>query len=269
VHAETLGEYVDRIEQFRPQAIQAYPSALLPLTLYLREQGRTIEGLRCVLTCSETLRSGQRSLTEEVMGCPIQDHYGTTERSALVMQCEKGRYHVIPEYGILELLDRDGEPVEEGTAGEIVVTGFINPAMPLIRYRTGDVAVRGSPECPCGRNYDVLERIGGRLQEYLVDRDGSLASAIWSDGPLWDLPDRVDAYQYVQDEPGRVTLNLEAGEGVTEASLDRIRRRFEKHYPRIAIEIREVDRIPRTERGKFRYVVQHLPLDDREYGNYA
>jgi len=265
----TLGDYVDRIERFRPHAIQAYPSALLPLTTYLKERGGSIEGLRCVLTCSETVRSGQRALTEEVLGCRIQDHYGTTEGSALVMQCEKSRYHVIPEYGIIELIGEDGEPVEAGSAGEMVVTGFINPAMPLIRYRTGDVAVRGSSECPCGRNYEVLDRIEGRIQEYLVDRNGSLASAIWSDGPLWNLPDRVECYQYVQNAPGLVILNVEARGGLTDASIARIRRQFEKHYPRVALEIREVDHIPRTESGKFRYVVQHLPLADAEFGAHA
>ncbi len=267
---DTLPEYVARIRRFRPHAIQAYPSALTPLARFLRAAGTKLEGLRCVLTCSETVFSGQRALTRDVLGCSIFDHYGTTERNALVMQCEKLRYHVIPEYGILELIGPDGEPVEEaGAAGEIVATGFINPAMPLIRYRTGDVAIRGAAPCSCGRNYEVLDRIAGRIQEYFVDQNRSLASAIWSDGPFWELPDRVEAYQYVQREPGRVVLNIEAKGGLSDASIKRIRQEFEKHYPRIELLIHEVEHIPRTERGKFRYVVQHLSLDGLEFGVHA
>jgi len=265
---DTLPEYVDMIRQFRPHVIQAYPSAIWPLARFLEAQGTKLQGVRCVLTCSETVYPGQRELAEELLGATIFDHYGTTERSVLVMQCEKLRYHVIPEYGVLELIGSDGEPVvTPGSTGEIVATGFINPAMPLVRYRTGDVAILGSAGCSCGRNYEVLERIDGRLQDHFVASDGTLLPAMISDEPLWDLPDPIETYQYIQDEPGRLLLNVAAAGELSDRSIERIRQEFDKRYPGFGLRICEVDHIPRTVRGKFRYVVQHLPLDGLEFGH--
>src|SRR2546422_7938101 len=83
-------------------------------------------------------------------GCRVHDSYGSAEMVALVTECDRGRLHVSPEVGVVEVL-RDGRPVGPGEAGELVCTGLLNEAMPLIRYRTGDVAVQGSGPCPCGR----------------------------------------------------------------------------------------------------------------------
>ena len=58
----------------------------------------------------------------------------------MAMECPQGRIHVIPAAGILEILREDGSPCSAGEVGEIVVTGLLNDAMPLIRYRVGDYA---------------------------------------------------------------------------------------------------------------------------------
>ncbi len=75
----------------------------------------------------------------------------------------------MPQIGIVEVLAPDGSPLTEpGRKGELVVTGFNNPAFPLIRYRTGDVVVRGEPGCSCGRSYTMISEIEGRIQDMLL-----------------------------------------------------------------------------------------------------
>ena len=56
----------------------------------------------------------------------------------MAMECDRGRLHVVPEVGLIEILREDGSPCDPGEVGEIVATGLVNEGMPLLRYRTGD-----------------------------------------------------------------------------------------------------------------------------------
>ncbi len=77
----------------------------------------------------------------------------------------------------MELIGDDGKPVtQEDGLGEIVATGLNNFACPLIRYRTMDLAVPSNIKCECGRNYALLERVEGRLQEFIITETGRLIS---------------------------------------------------------------------------------------------
>jgi len=245
--------------------VQAYPSAMHMLAEWLRVRGQGIPSLRLGLTGSETLLPRQRDQTEEQLGLRIYDHYGNSERSALIMQCEQRTYHIIPEYGIIELLDSEGNAVrEEGQIGEIVATGFTNRVMPLIRHRTGDFAIHTLRPCPCGRSFPAVERILGRRQEFFVGTRGELLTSLWSDEAIWEVREKIRAYQYVQDVPGRVTLNVESGEPLSGSEVATVHRRFLEVYPTLAMELRYVEGIPRTERGKFRYLIQNLPMAGAE-----
>ena len=59
-------------------------------------------------------------------------------------------------------------------SGEIITTGFVNKAMPLINYRTGDFASKVEEKCVCGRNYTLLNKIVGRWgKDYVYDKNGN------------------------------------------------------------------------------------------------
>ena len=92
------------------------------------------------------------------------------ERVAYASQCEHGRMHVNPEYGVLEIVDEHGQPTDD--EGTIVGTSLHNSVAPLIRYRMNDTARWSHEPCPCGRTYPVIENIGGRLADQLYDLDG-------------------------------------------------------------------------------------------------
>src|SRR5690606_38406780 len=86
-------------------------------------------------------------------------------------ECPEGGLHVDTEMCAVEI-----DPHEEGDGwvrGEILATGFANRAMPLLRYRTGDVAtLRQGAHCPCGRARPLIEGIDGRIEDYVVTPDG-------------------------------------------------------------------------------------------------
>ncbi len=259
---EDLAVYAEKLREFRPAVIQAYPSSLYILALFLRRNGIRIPSLKCVLTSSEPLYDHQREVIEDQLGVRAFDHYGNSERTMLAMQCPRGSYHVIPEYGIFELIGRGGEPVrEEGEPGEVITTGFLNRAMPLIRYQTDDVCYLRKGSCSCGRETELLDKIHGRKQDFFVDPSGAPIPAAFLVGPLMPFQDRVNAYQYVQGEPGRVLLRIDVRGGLTDAEEESIRREFTELYPDFGLGVETVGEIPRTKAGKFSYLVQNLPLD--------
>lgn len=259
---ENLFKYVDAINKFKPVAIQGYPSSLYILANFLKNSNLRIKNIKCILASSETLYPNHREIIEGYLGAKIYDHYGNTERNTLIMECEKGSYHIISEYGIVELIGKDGNPInKQDEIGEIVASGFNNYAMPFIRYRTGDIGVYSKQKCSCGRNYPLLKRVEGRIQEFFVDKAGSLITFIAHDYCLWNLKDKINAYQYVQSEPGKVFLNIDAKKIFSISDIESVKGTFLEFYPSFDIEINFVKNIPRNKSGKFRYLIQKLPIE--------
>lgn len=90
-------------------------------------------------------------------------------------ECENSSYyHVEPSYGYCEVIDDNGIPSKKG---QIVATGFLNYAMPLIRYKTGDVGSLDDCDCACNRHYQIIKKIEGRWhQDGLINSDNAFVS---------------------------------------------------------------------------------------------
>ena len=252
----TLPQYVHALHEFGPALIDSYPSSIEPLSRYLLENGSPSIRPRAIITSSETLGESVRELFEAAFECPVFDHYGAAEMAALITQCERGTYHPNPEFGIVEIL-RDGRPVAPGETGEIVATGFINDAMPLIRYATGDHAVRSDALCPCGRAFPVVQRIEGRRDDVLETPDGRLIGRL---DPVFKKVDSFFETRLIQTTPTHVRV-----ETVPAAAYDpkdekvllaELKRRL---GPSMTVELVKVSSIPRTESGKFRAVINQVP----------
>ena len=154
--------YASELQRFGATHLRAYPSAANDFAAFAEQAGLRLK-LEAVITGSEMLYDFQRARIERVFGAKVFDFYGMTERVAFAAECEHGRMHANPEYGVLEILDARGNPTDgEGT---IVGTSLHNSAMPLIRYRMNDTARWNHAPCPCGRTYPVIERVNGRLAD--------------------------------------------------------------------------------------------------------
>lgn len=165
---DRVADIAAEIRSFEPDAIEGWPSSIALLASLLRDADLKLP-MRAIITSSEVMSPGQRALMRESFVGPIVDHYGQTERVAMLGGCEFGGYHVFPDYGIVELL-----PVA-GAVGrwEIVGTPLHNWGFPLFRYRTGDEV--GSPDracCPCGRGFALVGAIDGRIEDSFVTTDG-------------------------------------------------------------------------------------------------
>lgn len=260
---QRLYEYASVIARFRPPFLHAYPSSVTVLAQFIKESSiRFPYRLKGVLAGSETVYPQQRRLVEEVFGCRMFTWYGLSEKVLLGGECEHDTaYHMFPEYGYMEVVDRSGQPIrEDGGTGEIVGTGFLNRAMPMIRYRTGDIGKLRLQPCRCGRSYPLIERVEGRLQEMLVGKDGNLIS-FTALNMHSDVFDRVRQYQFYQDKRGFVELRIVPLAAYSAADEARILKALiEKTNEQIEYRFRLLDSIPLTSRGKAKVIDQQLEL---------
>lgn len=271
----TAGQYLGALREHHIEFLHTYPSAAATLVGFAREAGLDTRlcarpgaradargGVRAILASSENVYPGQREYLEGATGARLFSWYGHSEQLVLAGECEHGAdYHVFPEYGLVELIDERGEVITEpGRRGEIVGTSFANRVMPFLRYRTGDSAEYAERSCACGRAYPRLREVRGRwLQEMVQRADGALVS-MTALNMHSDVFERVRRFQLVQEEKGRLELLVVRGEGYRETDTDAIRRELLKKLGAFELSLRFVDDLPRTARGKHRYVVQKLTL---------
>jgi phenylacetate-CoA ligase len=239
-------------EQIRARAyafLSAYPSSAYVLADFLRRSGAEPMGLRAVFLASETLYEYQREVIEALLG-PVRAHYGNAERTTWMTTCRAGRYHEDPSYGYTEYV-----PCGEG-AYEIVATGFINRAMPLIRYRTGDVALEPfgwGKACECGSLLPGCQAVIGRVDDLVVTPDGRRIGRL---DHVFKGVAHVIAAQIVQHRPDAVTIRVVRDHNYAPGDEADIRRHFaERAGTDIKVDVVYEPALPRTPQGKFRAVI--------------
>lgn len=262
---DNMEQYIKLIENFNPDFIQAYPSSISILSNYILSNNKNIniKNLKAVLCGSENLYDIQKIKIEKAFKARVYSWYGHSERCCLAGECnESSYYHIFSEYGYCEIINSNGVAVtKEDELGEIVCTGFNNYVVPFIRYKTGDLAFEIESSCKCGRNYKLIKKIQGRKQEAFVNKAGDMITFTCSDDALWDVKDKIVAYQYIQNEPGDVILCIETGKGFLNSDIQIVKSEFFKFYPTLNIKIKIVDKIHRNSNGKFKYLVQNLPVE--------
>ena len=260
-----MPQYAKALARHRPRFIEAFPSALFPLARWLAANPvpEFTDGLEGVMLYSENVFEFQMAKFREVFHCPIVRHYGQSERVLMAATLPgDDRYFFWPQYGHLELVDAAGRAVRKpGQLGFVVGTSFDNAVMPFVRYRTGDLAMlceRGHPALP---GYPACERIEGRLQEFVVCRDERLVSITTLGVGHFPELAAVEAIQYEQHQPGEVVLKVVAHPRLGPSQVEHIARAVrEKMQGGCDVRIEHVDHIPRTDRGKFRMLVQNIDI---------
>lgn len=262
---EYMHLYAASLRRWRPRRIEGFASSIYLLARWLHRHPHDGAGssVEFVYLFSENVHDYQRELIAAAFGCPVINHYGAAERVLFAHSLpDDPRLHFWPQYGYLELLDQRGEPVTSpGERGEIVGTSFDNEVMPFIRYRTDDYAVVADAASRPERGFDVVERIEGRLQEFIVTRDErlirvcNLAMARFSDF------DPIEDMQYFQELPGELILRVVAGSTLPEDFRRELAGALqEKMQNGCNVTIAQVDSIERTRAGKRIMIDQRIDV---------
>ena len=166
----------ETIERLKPTAIVAVPSFILKLIRFAKENNidPNTSSVKKAICIGENIRNPDFSFN--VLGKKIKEDwdlklystYASTEMQTAFTECGEGRGgHLQPDLLIMELLDENDKQVATGIAGEVTITTLGVEGMPLLRYKTGDMAMYFDEPCACGRKTARLSPVIGRKNQMI------------------------------------------------------------------------------------------------------
>ncbi len=193
------------LRDLRPDILCCTPSYALHLAEAWRENGFDPGDLapRVGIFGAEPWSEGMRREIQEQLRLKAIDVYGLAEAIGPGVSCEcveeQHGLHVFEDHFIVECIDPNtGELVPDGTAGELVFTSLTKEALPIVRYRTGDISALDPTPCSCGRTSRRMARISGRTDDMLVVRGINLFPSD-VESILLGIPELSPQYRLVVD----------------------------------------------------------------------
>ncbi len=244
------------LRDVEPDYLMSYSETLEHLVL-ASEGENPCPGVKGLFAISEQLTESMRRLIEGAFGAPVDQNYGLNEIGLAAVRCRAGRYHTHTEHCAIEIADDDGNHCAPGETGHILITGFNNAAMPLIRYDTGDMAKAVEGPCPCGRTLPSFGEIVGRYSRIAFLPEGTLGYVGAVRETLEAMPQDIIAnlrqFQIHQFRDNRFELRIIAAGPMHPAFAERIDAAWQQAvgaagHPLAIVAVNEIERSPG---GKF------------------
>ncbi len=258
IHATQLNEeimydYFRSIEKFRPKVLQSYPNSLYVFSAFLEKNDLNLD-IPVIEVTAERLYPYQRKKIESVFGKKVFNWYGARELGHCATECaQHDGMHVNP-YGLYFEVLKDGRQVYD-EYGDLVITDLFNKAMPIIRYKIGDIGRISMRSCVCGFPSPMLEDVVGRHADIFRKSDGTLVPGINYDDPSQDELGGIDRYQIVQKDYGAFDLNVVRNAQHHTGEIEFIQDRLSVLMnERLRFRVKYVEDIPREPSGKVRFM---------------
>ena len=202
---------IELMQDLGTTAIACTPSYFLHIMEVAEKMGVSIKNdtqLKAGIFGAEPWSLETRKRIEDATGIRAYDIYGTSEISGpLFTEChvQKG-IHVWADMFLTEVIDpKTEEPVGEGETGELVFTTLHKYALPLIRYRIGDLSIMSNEPCECGRTHPRIMRILGRTDDMLIIR-GINVFPSQVESVLMKIPEVGDHWEIIVDRKGPLDM---------------------------------------------------------------
>jgi len=259
ISEKTAQDYINALWKYRPTHLIVYPSSFSELANYVLQQGLEPPAIKVILSNAEKLKPWSRKIIQEAFNCPVFDTYGLAEMTGAASECNDGTLHLWPEVGYLEVLDIDTNYplIEYKKPGKFIMTGLMNPDMPLIRYKNGDVGelVNWRYQCACQRKLPVTGSIIGREKDLILTADGRkiyLLDSIFNTLPILEI-------QLEQITPSNFIVRIVPNVNVNKSNLhNEIVKTLSPYLGDIDVDVELTDRIPRDRTGKFKPYISHV-----------
>ena len=249
LNARNSHAYLEEMRRSGAPWIHGYPSMVALIAAHALEQRIEIP-VRWVTLGAENVLPQHEQVIERAFGVKPIEHYGMAEGVANVSMCPERRLHVDEDFAAIELL-----PEPDGRC-RVIGTNFSNPAFPLLRYDVGDYAIPAADGCGCGRPGRVLERLDGRLEDYVVTRSGAKLGRL--DHIFKDLQNAREA-QIRQSRAGHISIAVVRGARWSARDEAELRAAVRQRVgDELDFEIEYVEALQRTGREKLRFVVSTL-----------
>jgi phenylacetate-CoA ligase len=255
-----LTDAVRYLERNDTAYVWGYVSAVVELAKHARSMpGRSRPLVPFAKVFGEMLYPFQREIIEEGLGARVIETYGCNETGTVAYECPAGAIHVFAEHVEVEIL-RDGEPVQAGEMGDIVLTCTTNRTMPLIRYRVGDRGRLLPDPCSCGRPHPVLHGIEGRSGDLLVTSWGTQVHGTAALGGVLKkvhaktTAESIQQVLFEQHDLCTWTVLVQPGPGFDDHAAAALVEGVKSVFgSACAVTVKQVPAIPREPSGKFRF----------------
>jgi phenylacetate-CoA ligase len=266
---------IELMQDLGSTVIACTPSYFLFMNEVANTTGISIKGetqLRVGIFGAEPWTEEMRRRIEESTGIKAYDIYGTSELSGpLFTECMyQDGIHIWADQFLIEVIDPvTGEQLSDGERGELVITTLAKEALPLIRYRIGDITVINREECKCGRTHPRIMRVLGRVDDMLIIRGinvfpGQIESV------LMKIPQVGEHFMIVVDRVNELDVMKVQIEMTDEAFSDKVNDIMAleskvssslKHVLNIAVKVELVEKgsLPRS-MGKAKRVIDNRNL---------
>jgi|GEM_PF-4088695 len=245
---EVLEKAAIILKENQGKIVHGDPFYLCAVASYLDTKGERVR-LKGISSTYELLTPYVKRYLEKIFQCRVFDSYGCSEFGPIAFACQHGAKHIFEDSIFVEIVDK-GRYLDP-QAGEIVVTSLENLAMPLIRYRTGDVGKLIEGPCACKRTAKMLEIYGRESQRV------SLNGVLYSERDIARLMDIPGVLLYQVKQKGKdlaFYILPEKGYADKQEEIEReLKGRFGKLEAGVSVAF--VDHIKPESSGKFKTVL--------------
>ena len=246
----SVTDYVNALVKYQPKYLVGYTNSIFELAREMLDENLKFP-LKAIITNGESVNSIQKNIIESVFHCPVIETYGQAELVSFANTFPNGKMYLSPEMGNIEFGQK--QKIDGINFAKLISTGFLNKAMPLIRYDTNDLVqdtikhINGYlPEIGkvLGRNDDVLTLSDGRK---IVQIDGIFTS---------DLKIRYG--QIIQEDFDSFTINIVLENNWNDYYKSKLISALKERLGEVKININIMSSFEKTWAGKFRVITSRI-----------
>jgi len=256
ISKQNVSNYIEGIRKYKLDYLEGYSSSIYFLARFAEEAHLKVPKLKAVMGSTDKLTFEMRETIQRVFQCEVFDSYNGVDLCNLISECPHHKLHIIPEVGIVEVVNEKGESCKPGETGELISTGLLNYDQPLIRYRIGDlVKLSIHQDCSCGCKMPVVDENVGRIEDVVIGVDGREMRRF--NRILIEIPGVVEG-QIIQHDLTHFEIKIVASNHLRDEDYHTIKARMQAQLGEIDLKINVVDSIPRGPNGKFKSVISYV-----------
>ena len=262
INDKFLIHYLNNLIKFKPEYLVGFPSSIMEIAKYGIENNIKFpkNTIKAIFPTAETVTPEIRKVLSEYFHTRVVDQYASSEGAPFIFECPQGNLHLELQSGIFEVLDEKNNPAKEG---RLVITSFTTHGTPLIRYDIGDrIILSDNKQCSCGNKNPVVEKILGRIDDYIFSPETGKINLGNISNTLKDVYG-IKKFQIIQNELNKIIIKIIVDKDIFDKKN---KNKFIKNWRdrvgnKMKIELLEVENIEVEKSGKYRIVknnIKHL-----------
>jgi len=259
--SKRMDRYIDILNAYKPKSIYGYASSLTLLAEYSHKKKKrlTLPTLKVVYATGEPLYPHQREIISSIFNAPVANEYGARDAGLIALESPRGKMHINSEWIIVEIVDKNGNPVSEGDIGEIVITNLASEVFPFIRYKTGDQGRMEKKQNENSMSLEILKEVYGRSTDFILRNDGTIMHALSLIYVLRETPG-IKQFKIIQNKLNEIIVQVvPEPELWQDSNIFSIKNSLKKRVgEETTIKINICEFIKSEKSGKYRYVVSNV-----------